>query len=40
MTNAMQAFLLTAEIFTLSFVVILVMWFADRLWSRYFLAKR
>jgi hypothetical protein len=40
MSNAMQAFLLTAGLFTLSFVAIFVMWFADRLRSDYLLGKR
>jgi hypothetical protein len=40
MSSATQAFLLTAGLFTLSFVAIFVMWFADRLRSDYLLGKR
>jgi hypothetical protein len=39
MTPAAQAFLLTGELFCLSFAAIFVVWFADRLRSN-FLGKR
>jgi hypothetical protein len=39
MTPAAQAFLLTGELFCLSFAAIFVFWFADRLRSN-FLGKR
>ena len=36
MTVAQQAYLLTAEIFVLSFAAIFVLWFADRLRRNFF----
>jgi hypothetical protein len=39
MSNTTQAFLLTGEVFALSFVAIFLFWFADRLRTG-FLAKR
>ena len=36
MTASQQAFLLTAEIFVLSFAAIYVFWFADRLRRNFF----
>ncbi len=39
MSSAMQAFLLTGELFVLSFVAIFAVWFADRL-RVSFLGKR
>jgi hypothetical protein len=36
MTTAGQAFLLTGELFSLSFAAIFVIWFADRLRSNFF----
>ena len=36
MTTAGQAFILTGELFLLSFAAILVFWFADRLRSNFF----
>jgi len=39
MSNAVQAFLFSGEVFVLSFVVIFLFWFAERLRSN-FLGKR
>ena len=36
MTVAQQAYVLTAELFVLSFVAIFVIWFADRLRRNFF----